>query len=84
MAVVSFQLSANADRGKQEHLLDQVRSFSGVSSVGRIDAESNDDDILRMCIAKVADGSRLPSVLDALHRVSGIEGVSVESRRGLE
>jgi len=83
MPVISFQFSGTADRGDQDRLLGRLKKMAGVKTAGRIDAESEDEDILRMCFAETVDASHLPSIIEQLHHAPGVEGVSVEPRRGL-
>ena len=83
MAVVSFQFSGTANRDEQDRILSRLKKLAGVRSVGRIDPESQDEDISRMCFAETADASHIPSIVDELHQAPGVEGVSVEPRRGL-
>ena len=83
MAVISFQFSNSADRKDQERILGRLKKIAGVRTVGRIDSESADEDISRMCFAESVDATHVPAIVDELHRVSGVEGVSVEPRREL-
>lgn len=82
MPVISFQLPP-ANRGEQNRILGVIEQMAGVRTVGRIDAESKDTDVSRMCFAETADAAHVPTVMDELHRTAGVEGVSVEPRRGL-
>ena len=83
MAVISFQFSDSANRGDQDTFLGRLKKLAGVRSAGRIDSESPDKDIARMCFAESVDASHVPSIVDELHRAPGVESVSVEPRRGL-
>lgn len=83
MAVISFRFSGSADRPAQERLLGRLKKAPGVRASGRIDAESQDEDISRMCFAETIDASHTASIVEELHQASGVEAVSVEPRRGL-
>lgn len=85
MPVISFRFSPAADRPTQDRLLVRLKHAPGVKTAGRIDPESPDAEISRMCFAETTDPSATASVVDELHRASGVETgtVSVESRRGL-
>ena len=81
MPVISFQLPP-ANRGEQNRILGAIGKMAGVRTVGRVDAESKDTDVARMCFAETADAAHVPTVVEELHRTAGVEGVSVEPRRG--
>ncbi len=83
MAVISFRFAHDADRGHQDRLLSRLKNLTGVRAAGRIDADSQDQDISRMCFAQSVDQSFVPTIVDELHRAAGVEDVAVESRRGL-
>lgn len=83
MAVISFHFSHTTDRGAQERVLGRLKGLAGVRAVGRIDSDSADADIARMCYAESVDAAHVPLIVEELHRASGVEGVSVEPRRGL-
>lgn len=83
MAVISFHFTRNTDRGHQDRILSRLKTLAGVRAVGRIDSESQDQDISRMCFAESVDPSHVPLIVDELHRAAGVEGVAVEPRRGL-
>ena len=82
MAMISFQFSKSAGRRDQDRLLTRLKKVAGVRAVGRIDEESPDADISRMCFAETIDDS-VPKIVEQLHQASGIESVSVEPRREL-
>ena len=83
MAVISFQFSKSADRNDQDRLLGRLKKKPGVRVAGRIDAESQDDDIARMCFAETVDATHVASVVEELHQAAHVEKVSVEPRREL-
>lgn len=83
MAVISFQFTHNTNPEQQERTLKKLRALSGVRVVDRIDSESNDQDISRMCFAEVADSTSTQTVLSELHKTVDVEGVAVEPKRGL-
>jgi hypothetical protein len=82
MAVISFRFSASADKDDQELVLGKLRKLTGVKSVGRVDAESQDEDISRMCFAETI-AAHVPLVVEELHQTSKVKDVAVEPRRGL-
>jgi hypothetical protein len=83
MPVISFQLSASTDKKEQTRILGHLEKMAGVQAVGRIDGSSADKDVSRMCYAETSDAAHVPKVVEELHRTAGVEGVSVEPRRGL-
>ena len=85
MPVVSFQFSPSATRAAQDRILKRLRTTPGVRSVGRIDSQSDDKEIARMCFAETTDASLAASVVGQLHHFAGVDAqtVSVEPQRGL-
>ena len=83
MAVISFRFARDTDRGHQDRVLGRLKNLAEVRTAGRIDSDSNDEDISRMCCAESVDQSHVPSIMEELHRAAGVEDVSVEPRRGL-
>ena len=83
MTVISFRFARNTDRGHQDRVLNRLRTLAGVRTTGRIDSDSEDQDISRMCFAESTDSSDVQVIVDELHRSSGVEGVAIEPRRGL-
>jgi len=83
MAVVSFRFTRSADRSAQDRVLGRLKKLQGVKTVGRIDGDSPDEDISRMCFAETTSPEHAESVLEHLQEAVGVEGASIESRRGL-
>jgi hypothetical protein len=83
MAVISFLFTPNTDRRHQDRVLNRLKALAEVRSAGRIDSESDDQEISRMCFAESVDPSHVPIIVEELHRSAGVENVAVESRRGL-
>ena len=83
MAVISFLLAASSDLSDQERVLGQLRRTHGVRGVGRIDPDSRDSEISRMCFAETDNADAVQLVVAQLQRDSEVENVSVEPRRGL-
>lgn len=85
MPVISFQFSHTTDRSTQERLLGRLKQAPGVRAVGRVDPDSSDADIARMCFAETSDPNSTTSLAEELRKAPGVESttVSVEPRRGL-
>lgn len=83
MSVVSFQFTPETDRHSQDQLLGRLEKLAGVRAAGRVDPETDDPEVSRMCFAEVAAGHPEQVVVGELHKADGVEGVSIEPRRGL-
>ena len=83
MPTVSFKFQQGLDKKQQEILLADLRSLSGVHSSGRIDPESANPVISRMCFAEVDGGQPLDALRDYLSANPEVVSVEVEPRREL-
>jgi len=83
MPSVSFEFAQSLDKKQQERLLTDLRSRSGVHAADRIDPESANPVVTRMCFAEVEDGLPLEALRDYLNAKPEIASVEIEPRREL-
>lgn len=85
MSVISFRFTDSANRTEQERLIGRLKRTPGIRAVGRIDEESSDETIARMCFAEAVDRQAEASVVKELRHAPAIdaESVAIEPLRGL-
>lgn len=83
MPSVSFEFAKSMDKKQQERLLADLRSRSGVHTADRIDPESTNPVVTRMCFAEVDGGLPLDALRDYLSANPEITSVEIEPRREL-
>lgn len=83
MPALSFQFSEAIDRRTLDKTLAKLRKLPGVKSIDRIDPESDDSVISRMCIASVVDRQNLETLRADLAGTKGVESVEEPPQREL-
>lgn len=83
MLNISFQFKAATPEATQDKLIQSISHYPGITTVDRIDPESEIDLVRRMCIAEVNDPTSLAHLQDRLSHIPEIESLEVPSPREL-
>ena len=83
MPELELQFSHSTDRKTQDAALAKMRKLAGVAHAIRVDPESEDPVISRMCSVAVADASQVGLLKSQLAKLPGVETVDESTERKL-
>ncbi len=82
MKALSFSLSSDLSRSQQDAILAKIKSWQGVQSAARLDADAQDAVIADMCFAEVTDDAA-QTIAAQLATMTGVEHVERPTPRYL-
>jgi hypothetical protein len=81
MATISFRVADRVDAIRQSQIIKKLQAVAGVQHCGRLDPQSQNAVVSRMCLAEISDSVDVKQVVAQFASTPDVEDVAVESPR---